>query len=77
MQVGDEVVVFPGEMIPVDGEIIDGEALIDQKTITGEGLPVSRGVGEAAFAATVIREGRISIRARASGATRRPGRSSA
>lgn len=63
LQVGDEVVVFPGEMIPVDGEIIEGHALIDQKTITGEGLPVSRGVGEAAFAATVIREGRISIRA--------------
>jgi manganese/zinc-transporting P-type ATPase C len=67
LQVGDEVVVFPGEMIPVDGEIIEGEALIDQKTITGEGLPVSRGVGEAAFAATVIREGRISILARAVG----------
>lgn len=67
LQPGDEVVVFPGEMIPVDGEIIEGEASIDQKTITGEGLPVSRGVGEAAFAATVIREGRISIRARAVG----------
>lgn len=63
LQVGDEVVVFPGEMIPIDGEIIEGRALIDQKTITGEGLPVSRGVGEAAFAATVIREGRLSIRA--------------
>lgn len=67
LQVGDEVVVFPGEMIPVDGEIIEGHALIDQKTITGEGLPVSRGVGEAAFAATVIREGRISIRAQSVG----------
>lgn len=67
LQVGDEVVVFPGEMIPVDGEIIEGRALIDQKTITGEGLPVSRGVGEAAFAATVIREGRVSIRAQSVG----------
>ena len=35
--VGDEVVVYPGEIIPVDGEIIDGHAMIDQKTITGEG----------------------------------------
>jgi Cu2+-exporting ATPase len=61
--VGDEVVVYPGEMIPVDGEIIDGSALIDQKTITGEGLPVMRGVGEAAFAATVTREGQLTIRA--------------
>ncbi len=67
VQVGDEVVVFAGEMIPVDGEIIQGEALIDQKTITGEGLPVMRGVGEAAFAATVLREGRITIRAESVG----------
>ncbi|QGM99107.1 heavy metal translocating P-type ATPase [Methylocystis parvus] len=65
--VGDEVVVYPGEMIPVDGEIIDGAALIDQKTITGEGLPVTRGIGEAAFAATVIREGQITIRAQSVG----------
>ena len=50
-------------MIPVDGEIIDGHATIDQKTITGEGLPVNRGAGEAAFAATVIREGQITVRA--------------
>ena len=63
LRVGDSVVVFPGEMIPVDGEIIEGQALIDQKTITGEGLPVSRTVGEAAFAATVIREGKITIKA--------------
>jgi heavy metal translocating P-type ATPase len=60
---GDLVVVYPGEMIPVDGEIIDGHATIDQKTITGEGLPVNRGIGEAAFAATVIREGQITVRA--------------
>jgi Cu2+-exporting ATPase len=50
-------------MIPVDGEIIHGRALIDQKTITGEGLPVTRGQGEAAFAATVIRDGQLTIRA--------------
>ena len=63
LKTGDLVVVYPGEMIPVDGEIIDGHATIDQKTITGEGLPVSRGKGEAAFAATVIREGQITVRA--------------
>ncbi|CAN2535893.1 Manganese-exporting+P-type+ATPase [Methylocapsa aurea] len=68
IEVGDDVVVFPGEMIPVDGEIIEGEALIDQKTITGEGLPVIRGIGEAVFAATVIREGRIVINAQSVGA---------
>ena len=60
---GDDVVVYPGEIIPVDGEIIDGHAIIDQKTITGEGLPVIRGKGEAAFAATVIRDGQMTVRA--------------
>ncbi|WP_426437646.1 heavy metal translocating P-type ATPase [Bradyrhizobium genosp. P] len=61
LQNGDIVVVYPGEMIPVDGEILEGSATIDQKTITGEGLPVHRGKGEAAFAATVIREGQITL----------------
>jgi Cu2+-exporting ATPase len=63
LKVDDVIVVYPGEMIPVDGEIIGGHATIDQKTITGEGLPVSRGKGEAAFAATVVREGQITVRA--------------
>src|SRR3984957_5579491 len=60
---GDEVVVYPGEIIPVDGEIIDGHAMIDQKTITGEGLPIMRAKGEAVFAATVIRDGQLTVRA--------------
>jgi len=68
LKVGDEVVVYPGEMIPVDGEILDGHALIDQKTITGEGLPVTREVGGQAFAATVIRDGQLTIRAARVGA---------
>jgi heavy metal translocating P-type ATPase len=63
LEEGDLVVVYPGEMISVDGEIVDGHATINQKTITGEGLPVSKGVGEAAFAATVIRDGQITVRA--------------
>jgi heavy metal translocating P-type ATPase len=60
---GDVVVVHHGEMIPVDGEIVEGRALIDQKTITGESLPVARATGEAAFAATILREGQLKIRA--------------
>jgi heavy metal translocating P-type ATPase len=63
LAVDDLVVIYPGEMIPVDGEILEGVATIDQKTITGEGLPVTRGKGEAAFAATVIREGQLTVRA--------------
>ena len=60
---GDVVDVHHGEMIPVDGEVLEGRALVDQKTITGESLPVTRGAGEAAFAATIVREGQLRIRA--------------
>ena len=61
--VDDVVIVYHGEMIPVDGEIIEGRALIDQKTITGESLPVMRAPGETAYAATIVREGQLTIRA--------------
>jgi Cu2+-exporting ATPase len=63
LAVGDVVVIYPGEMISVDGEIIEGRATIDQKTITGESLPVVRGAGDAAFAATVLRDGQLRVRA--------------
>jgi len=59
----DSVVVYPGEMIPVDGDIIEGEALLDQSTITGESLPVPRGVGDNVFAASIVTQGQLTIRA--------------
>ncbi len=68
LAVEDIVVVYPGDMIPVDGEIVEGSATVDQKTITGESLPVVRGKGDAAFAATVIRDGQLRIRAMRVGA---------
>jgi heavy metal translocating P-type ATPase len=63
LTVGDLVAVFPGEMIPVDGEILRGDATIDQKTITGEGLPVSRTSGDMVYAATILRDGQVTLRA--------------
>lgn len=63
VMIGDLVVIHAGEMIPVDGAVVDGHAAIDQKTITGEGLPVNRGKDEIVFAATVLREGQITVRA--------------
>ena len=60
---GDTLVVYPGEMIPADGEVLQGTATIDQKTITGEGLPVPRTVGETVFAATILCEGQLTLRA--------------
>jgi Cu2+-exporting ATPase len=61
--VGDTVVVYTGEMIPVDGEVIKGRASVEQKTITGESLPVERLVGSKVYAATVVREGKLYLRA--------------
>jgi len=63
LEVDDLVVIYPGEMIPVDGEIVDGRAMIDQKTITGEGLAVPRGPGEEVFAATIVTQGQLTVRA--------------
>ena len=60
----DIVAVYTGEMIPVDGEIVHGDATIDQKTITGEGLPVWRTTGDMVFAATILREGQVTLRAK-------------
>lgn len=65
---GDTVVVHSGEMIPVDGEVLTGHATVDQKTITGEGLPVPRGEGDVVYAATALREGYITIKATRVGA---------
>jgi Cu2+-exporting ATPase len=63
LAVADVLVVYPGEIVPVDGEIIDGRALLDQKTITGEGLPVTRSRGESVFASSIVREGQLTVRA--------------
>jgi heavy metal translocating P-type ATPase len=63
LAIDDAVVIYPGEMIPVDGEIIDGQALLDQKTITGESLPVARGFGESVFAASIVSQGQLTVRA--------------
>ncbi|HLY56779.1 MAG TPA: heavy metal translocating P-type ATPase, partial [Stellaceae bacterium] len=63
LAVCDLVVVYPGELIPVDGEIVEGRATVDQKTITGESLPVPRVAGESAFAGTIVTEGQLTIRA--------------
>jgi cation transport ATPase len=60
---GDMVVVYPGEMIPADGEILQGIAMIDQKTITDEGLPVPRTIGDVVYAATILCEGQMTLRA--------------
>ncbi len=62
VQVGDMVIVRPGEKIPVDGDVIDGQATVDQATITGESMPVEVGPGASVFATTLARLGHLRVR---------------
>jgi Cu+-exporting ATPase len=63
VRVGDTVIVRPGGQIPVDGEVIGGQATIDQAAITGESLPVDVGPGSTVYAATIAQLGGLRIRA--------------
>jgi len=67
VQVGDEVVVHDHVAIPVDGEVVDGEAIVDQSAITGENLPVSIAAGAHVHAGSVVVRGRLVVRAQAVG----------
>jgi P-type Cu+ transporter len=61
---GEIVVVRPGEMIPVDGEVISGQATVDQATITGESMPVEAGPGTQVYAATLATLGSLRVKAK-------------
>lgn len=63
LQEGDIVVVKPGEKVPVDGQIVDGETHIDEKVVTGESFPVKRIKGDEVIGATVNLEGRFKFKA--------------
>ena len=60
---GDMLRILPGETIPVDGIILSGETSVDQSVMTGESLPVDKGVGEEVFCGTINRFGSIDITA--------------
>src|SRR5262249_30001591 len=60
---GDHVVVYPGERIPIDGKVVSGKASVDQQVLTGESLPVEKTIGAVVYAATVVRDGKIYVRA--------------
>jgi cation-transporting P-type ATPase C len=63
VQVGDRVIAHTGEKISVDGEAESGEAAVDQASITGEYMPVQKTGGDAVFAGTVVKSGRLVIHA--------------
>lgn len=59
---GDRVVVHMGNVIPFDGEVLDGDAMVNQASLTGESVPIQRTVGNTVFAGTVVEEGEITVR---------------
>ena len=61
VNVGETVIVRPGEKIPVDGAVIAGQATVDQATITGESMPVDVAPGAHVFAATMARLGSLRV----------------
>ena len=67
VNIGDIVVIRPGESIPVDGEVIGGSAVVDQSAISGEAMPVDAIIGIKVFAASIIKVGMLKIRTTAIG----------
>jgi len=63
VQIGDVVIVRPGEKIPVDGVIIEGHAAIDESMLTGEPVPADKQPGDEVIGATINREGLLKVRA--------------
>lgn len=63
VRAGETVVVYPGERIPVDGTVVKGRATVDQQALTGESLPVEKGIDDAVQAATVVQDGKLYVRA--------------
>jgi Cu2+-exporting ATPase len=64
---GDIVAAHTGDMVPVDGIIVDGLAMIDQHALTGESVPVEKGVGDRVFASTVMVAGKVHVAVEKSG----------
>ena len=68
---GDEIIVHMGNVIPFDGEVSDGEGMVNQASLTGEAMPVRRVSGQSVYAGTVLEEGELQIRVKAvTGSTR-------
>ncbi|SFX19295.1 heavy metal translocating P-type ATPase [Marinospirillum alkaliphilum] len=63
LQPGDIMVVRPGDKVPTDGEVIEGESHLDESLATGESLPVYKALGDSVLGATLNKEGRLRVRA--------------
>ena len=63
VRVGDKIVVRPGQSIPVDGVIVEGASAVDESALTGESLPVDKGVGDKVAAASINKSGSFTFEA--------------
>jgi len=61
VQKGEMVLVRPGEKIPVDGHVVKGEAFVNQAPITGESMPVEKGLGDNVYSGTIIHTGYLEL----------------
>ncbi|WP_443771060.1 heavy metal translocating P-type ATPase [Anaerostipes sp.] len=61
VQIGDEIVVHMGNVIPFDGKVVKGEAMVNQSSLTGESVPVRKTVDGVVYAGTVVEEGELTI----------------
>ena len=68
LKVGDTVIIRPGNKIPVDGEVIEGESQVDESMLTGESMPVKKAVGAIVIGATINKSGSFKYRATKVGA---------
>ncbi len=60
--VGDVLIVRPGECIPLDGIVIEGESTLDESMLTGESMPVTKGIGQSVFTGTMNQTGGLEVR---------------
>jgi heavy metal translocating P-type ATPase len=68
LQVGDTLVLSAGQIVPVDGTIIVGDATVDQHNLTGEAQPVEKGVGDPLLASTLLVTGKVDLQVEKTGA---------
>jgi Cd2+/Zn2+-exporting ATPase len=61
LQIGDHILVRPGERVPLDGVVLEGRSSLDESSLTGESIPVSKGVGSHVFAGTINQTGGIEV----------------
>ncbi len=62
LRIGDHILVRPGERVPLDGVVIEGESTVDESTLTGESMPVAKKAGAPVFAGTINQSGSLEVR---------------